>query len=326
MQPELTIQIVGWNSADALRVSLPTLAAIPAAEVNIRYIDNGSHDDSVALIRKHIPRAEIIELPENIGFTGGHNVGLAVCTTPFVLILNPDVVLDWHAVLHLLSSIKENSRLAAIQGLLLRPGSAGAIDSAGIVRTITLNGIDRGAGKLKGVGFAKPAFVDATTGACSLFRMKALEHISHGHYQIGQHTATEIFDKDFFAYKEDVDLGWRLQTAGWKVMFEPIEVGIHGRELKPSGRFGWKIRPSALMARLQNQRTRMSLRNYVWLVVKNASPMQFLLHEIFIDLRLLVFFVLSLVYWPLFRIWPETLRGIPSMLHKRGYEAIDHRR
>lgn len=326
MNPNITTQLLGWNSAKVLAKTLPALAAIPAEQSIFRYIDNNSEDDSIAIVKKYLPQAEIIALPKNVGFTGGHNVGLAACTTPYVLVLNPDVTIQWTGITRLLAVFEKNPRLAAIQGLLLRPGQPQIVDSAGIVRTITLNGVDRGAGKPTGTAFTTPTQLDAVTGACSVFRMSALTHVTHGEYSSGGYAATEVFDRDFFAYKEDVDLGWRLQTAGWQVAFEPVSVGVHGRQLQPQGRFGWKMEPAAILARLRNQRTRMSLRNYIWLVVKNASWTQLLFHEVFIDFRLSLFFLISLVYWPLLLVWPEALRGIPNMLHKRSHEVVNNHR
>lgn len=307
MAEKITIQVVGWNSVKVLPETLAALSTIPRDEVVIRYIDNGSKDSSVQLVRKMLPEAEVIELKENKGFSGAHNTGLVKCQTPYVLTCDPDLVLDWAGMKKLLE-IFNDSKVGAVQGKLYR-AEGKIIDSAGIGQTLALNGKERGANREDMGQFEDEAKLLAVTGACGLYRMAALRSVAH--------SDTEFFDKDFFAYKEDVDLGWRLNKAGWKVLYKPVLIGRHRRTLGRRGGLGWGANPRAIYGRLKSPRTRLSLRNWVWMVAKNSSFRQSLLHEIFVDARLLVFLLLSLTYPPLFSVWGEILRGLSRMLDKR---------
>lgn len=295
MNTPVTIQIVGWNSAGELPRLLGSLRRFNPADYIFRYIDNASRDSSVALVRQNLAAADIIQLETNTGFAGGHNVGFARCTTPFVMVLNPDVELVPEALPELLKAF-EDPLVAAVQGKLMRDEKI--IDSDGIVMTAALNGGERGAGE-KDVGqYDTQTKVAATTGACSIYRLEALQKVAH---QKG-----EIFDTDFFAYKEDVDLGWRLRRRGFKCLYVPVTVGYHGRGLK-----------LPIYQRLKDPRTRYSIRNWVWMLVKNLAWQEDLRHELFIDARLFALFLLTLLYPPLFTVWFETLRGIPKMIKKR---------
>lgn len=307
MAAKLTIQVVGWNSADVLPETLAALSTIPREEAHIRYIDNGSRDISVRLVREKLPQAEVVKLTGNKGFSGAHNAGLASCVTPYVLTCDPDLVLNWAGVKELLSAF-DDPAVGAAQGKLYRAVGK-IIDSAGIIQTLALNGKERGANEKDEGQFEEEAKILAATGACGLYRVAALRSVAH--------SETEFFDEDFFAYKEDVDLGWRLNKAGWKIIYRPVLMGRHKRTLGQRGLFGWGIKPGIVYQRLKSPRTRLSLRNWVWMVVKNASLKQELAHELFIDLRLAVFFLFSLVYWPLLSVWLEILRGLPRMGDKR---------
>lgn len=309
MEPQLTIQLVGWNSADDLQRHLSALQQVPTDQAIIRYIDNHSTDNSVAVVRAALPHADIVELPTNQGFGGGHNEGLTRCTTPFVLILNPDVHLNWPGIAQLLLYLQTHETVGALQGKLTRPGSPTLIDSAGITLTWAFNGRERGAGEPDTNQYAHAAPLSATTGAASLFRLTALHAVVHA--------PGEFYDRDFFAYKEDVDLGWRLRRAGWEVQYEPQLMGTHERNLKRTGPLGWGLHLTTIYQRLQNPRTRSSIRNWCWLIIKNASIGQYLIHSPFIKLRLLTLILLSLLYPPLVTVWPEILRGLPRMVAKR---------
>jgi GT2 family glycosyltransferase len=310
MEEKLTIQIVGWNSVNVLEDGLASLKTIPQDEVLIRYIDNGSTDESVSLVRKHLPQAGIIELKENKGFSVAHNIGLKRCDTPYVLIHDPDVTIDWMGIKELIKELDSNKEVGAVQGKLLRAGEEEIIDSVGIELTLALNGRDRGANEIDKGQYSERREVIAVTGSCGLYRMEALREVKYGE--------AEYFDEKFFAYKEDVDLGWRLNNAQWKVLYISVTVGVHRRTLGRRGFMNWGLNPVVIWNRLKSPRTRYSLRNWVWLIVKNASFKQELLHELFIDIRIFVFLALSLFYWPLFKVWGEVWQGLPLMVERRN--------
>lgn len=307
----LTIQIVGWNSAKHLPAAMKALHRIPAdAGVAIRYIDNGSTDNSIEIVRSLMPTADVMALPRNEGFAGAHNRGLEHCSTPFVLIHDPDIQIEWAGIKQLLKAF-DNPKIAAVQGKILRQQktSPAIIDSAGIILSGALNGKERGAFEEDRGQWVTPVSVIAPTGACALYRVSALKEVAH--------TPHEYFDKDFFAYKEDVDLGWRLNRHGWQCQYIPVFVAYHNRTLGKRGFLNWGLNPRSILHRLKSPRTRYSLRNWVWMIVKNASVPQVITHTPVIAVRLAVFILLSLLSPSLFHVWPQIIQGIPTMIQKR---------
>ena len=309
--PKLTIQIVGWNSAKDLPHALKALQEFPVNEVNICYIDNASSDNSCELVSQMLPNATIIKNSKNMGFSGGHNIGFAICQTPFVMLHNPDLVISWPAVSELLLAF-ENQKVGSVQGKLYRNIERTVIDSAGIEQTRSLNGRERGANQTDQGQFDAKTRILAATGACAMYRIEALKNISYPH--------NEFFDNDFFAYKEDVDLGWRLHKAGWLVQYIPVTLGVHKRAVGATGFMNWGLNPFLIFQRLRDSRTRYSLRNYVWMIIKNATVTELLTHSPFILTRLFIFLFLTIVYPPNILIWVEILKGMPKMLKKRQYQ------
>lgn len=305
----LTIQIVTWNGARVLPETLVVLKDIPPTQATIRFIDNHSTDVTRRLIAAALPGADILALPQNIGFAAAHNLGFAKATTPYVVTCDQDVALSWAGVVELVESFSDEA-VAAVQGKLLRAARSAdgrpLIDSAGIVRTLALNGVDRGAGLVDSGQYNAPDEVAAVTGGCAIWRLSALRQVAYGE--------SEVFDEDFFAYKEDVDLGWRLRRAGYVLRYEPVLMGIHHRTF---GAGSAEARWTSLYRRLQNVRTHYSLRNYIWMLVKNISAKEILIYDIAIAGRLLIFVFLTVLYPPLLMAWLQALQKLPLMVRKR---------
>ncbi|HSX25231.1 MAG TPA: glycosyltransferase family 2 protein [Candidatus Andersenbacteria bacterium] len=307
MEKLLTIQVLGWNGAKHLRQTAEALSHVPGAIADIQYIDNASTDNSVAIMQEILPHADILKLEKNIGFAAAHNMGIAKCTTPFILTLDQDQEIIWDGIEKLLDAMQTNPKLGAVQGKLYRKNGEKIIDSAGIVHTLSLNGKERGSNKQDMGQYETITDLLAVTGGCGLYRVEALR-------EVAQHN--QIFDEQFFLYKEDVDLGWRLNNMGWQVRYIPVLVSYHARTLGKRGLFNWGLNLSAIQERITSPRTKWSLRNYMWMIAKNASRREIIFHWPFIKSRLSVFFILSLFSPDLFSVWKETWRGLKMMREK----------
>src|SRR5690349_20640447 len=91
--PDLSVVIVSYNTAGLLRQCLDTLqsaAAVADLATEVIVVDNGSTDDSVAMLRACHPEVALIECATNWGFAGANNLGLARAQAPAVLLLNSD--------------------------------------------------------------------------------------------------------------------------------------------------------------------------------------------------------------------------------------------
>lgn len=353
MEKLLIIQILGWNGEKHLRATAEALSHVPKNVVEIRYIDNGSTDTSLAIIRELLPDADILKLEKNIGFAAAHNIGISQCTTPFILTLDQDQEIIWDGIEKLLAAMQANPKLGAVQGKLYRQTDAphpspllskerGTIDSAGITQTPSFNGKERGSNEQDTGQYEEPANLLAVTGGCGLYRVEALRQVSYKRNAVipdligdpgvddppirrtgvdsrlrgNDNEFGEVFDEVFFAYKEDVDLGWRLNNMGWQVQYIPVLVSYHARTLGKRGVFNWGLSIQNIQERITSPRTKWSLRNYIWMIAKNASTREIIFHWPFIKSRLFVFFILSLFSKDLFSVWKETWVGLKGMREK----------
>jgi GT2 family glycosyltransferase len=187
-------------------------------------VDNASSDGSVELVRRLFPDLKILVNAENLGFSRAANQGIAATSGDFILLLNPDVVLQSDYVDRLMRCAEAHPSAGSFGGKLLRMQGANLppmIDSAGLVLLQNKRRPwDRGFGEADRGQLDRQEEVFGINGAAVCYRRSMLEDVKlDGDY----------FDTGFFIYFEDVDLAWRAQIRGWKSIYEPQAVAHHAR-------------------------------------------------------------------------------------------------
>lgn len=179
-------------------------------------VDNASTDGSAEAVEAKYPDIEIIRNKKNKGYAGGVNPGFlraielgASYAAPF----NDDAVADKRWLQQLASYLDSNPKVAAAACKVVTSDKE-RLDSTGDYYTTWGLPYPRGRREYDLKKYDSQTEIFAASGAASLFRTKALKEVG-------------LFDEDFFAYYEDVDLGFRLQLAGWKVAFVPSSVVYH---------------------------------------------------------------------------------------------------
>lgn len=211
---QVAVVVPNWNGADHLAACLDSLLAqsVPA---RIIVVDNGSADGSLKLLEKY-SGIEVILHDDNKGFAGGVNAGFRRAIDDglkYVATLNNDAVAekDWLEVL--VAGLDKNPR-AGISTSKILDGKGKKLDSTGDYLTNWGLPYPRGRGESDINKYDGETEVFGASGGASLYRVSMLE-------QVG------LFDEDFFAYYEDVDLSFRAQLAGWKVRYAPAAVVRH---------------------------------------------------------------------------------------------------
>jgi GT2 family glycosyltransferase len=256
MEPQLvSVVLVTWNSAQYLRRCLAGLRQQTHGAVELIAIDNASSDDSVALVEPHA--RTLIRNDTNRGFSAAVNQGIAAAHGSYVLLLNPDCYLEPEYIEHLVAAIHATPDVGSATGMLMRGRGAdieptGEIDSMGIRMTRTgrhLDIADRQANRE----------VFGVSGAAAMFRMTFLRDVA---------IDGEIFDEDFFAYREDADLAWRGRLFGWRALCEPRAVAFHVRRVTPEAR---KALPADINMHSVKNRFLLRMKNEgMYLALRNA--------------------------------------------------------
>lgn len=236
--------VPNWNGREHIGDCLRSLQK-QSQKTEIIVVDNGSIDGSQEYIRKTFPKVTLIELTHNHGFAGGVNAGIKRAMTAgaeYVALFNNDAVADKDWVKNLLKTAKLNSKTGIVTCKFMRAGKARKFDSTGEMYSIWGFPFPRGRDKTDEGQFDQTEVMFGATGGASLYRVEVLEEIG-------------LFDEDFFAYYEDVDLSFRAQLAGWKVMYEPSATADH--------------LVGATSSKLPNFARFHTVKNYQYLYIKN---------------------------------------------------------
>ena len=218
---QTAVVILNWNGRKHLEHYMPSVVGNTPAEVRIVVADNGSADDSVEFLKGHYPSVEIIQLEKNYGFAEGYNRALKMVDAECYILLNSDVEVTKGWIEPLVEMIQSDESIAAVAPKLLSDverdkfeyaGAAGGfIDYLGypLCRGRILSTIEQDRGQYD---TAREVFWASGAAFCC---RADLFHAMGG------------FDGDFFAHMEEIDLCWRMQLAGYKIMSEPKSVVYH---------------------------------------------------------------------------------------------------
>ena len=210
----ITVIITNWNGAKFLPTCLEALARQTYTDFEILVIDNGSTDELIAILKNDWPDVRLIQLAANRGFAAANNLGAQQAESEWIAFLNNDAYPEpgWLAALMTAAWKYPEHAFFASRILLTNPPEL--LDSAGDVYHISGNAWHRGYRQL--AEQYSPAFGE-TFSACA-----AAALIRRGDFNV-----CGGFDEDYFAYMEDIDLGFRLRLINKPTLYVPDAIVRH---------------------------------------------------------------------------------------------------
>lgn len=221
MQAKVAIVILNWNGKKHLEQFLPSVLSSTYPSLEVIVADNASSDDSIHFLINRYPSVKIIRLDKNYGFARGYNEALKQVTADYYILLNSDVEVSPNWIQPIISLMESDSSIAACQPKILSysdhssfeyAGAAGGwLDHLGypFARGRIFDYCEQDKGQYDTIA---PVFW--ASGAAMFVRENA-------YHQVGG------LDEYFFAHQEEIDLCWRLQLAGYKIMVCPSSVVYH---------------------------------------------------------------------------------------------------
>jgi GT2 family glycosyltransferase len=225
MKPLISLIVINYNTKHLLPACMESLKNQDYDNIEIILIDNDSADGTCQYMQENYPKIITVCNKDNLGYAGAGNQGIKLAKGDYVMTLNPDIIFEPSYIKNCIKKMEEDSKIGVIGGKLYKYNfknnhKTNYIDTVGIFSYKNRRFIDDGQG-LKDKGqFDEEGEVFGVSGACPIYRRAALEDIK---------IFDEYFDGDFFMYKEDVDISWRLRLRGWKCYYLPKAVAHHGR-------------------------------------------------------------------------------------------------
>jgi GT2 family glycosyltransferase len=243
--------IVNYNTADLLRRCLQhSLASVTTHQLTLTVVDNGSRDDSLAMVRAEFPAVAAIRSERNLGFAGGNNLALGsiVSRIPadadrhheYILLIYTDLFLAPDTLETLVAFLEAHPDVGIVGPRVeMRDGSLDLACRRSFPTPANaffkLFGLSR-----RFPGHARFADynlthldpgqlteVDSVMGACMLVRLAAID-------QVG------LLDETFFMYGEDLDWAYRIKALGWRVIYNPQTRVLHYKGAT-SARSSWRM-------------------------------------------------------------------------------------
>lgn len=312
--PKLTISLVTWNGAKYIRDCLDNVLAQTFQDFELLVIDNGSKDETLSIIKneysgKFGEKMKISANTENLGFAKGHNHGISMCQVKYVFLLNQDIILDPRYLEWCVKFLDNHPAAGIVSGKIYKwdfkawqsaeetPSSTVAlknkakthiIDSLGLRIFKSQKVVEQSVGEVDHGQFTDDLEVFGVSFAVPVIRRSALEEVKF---------ENEYLDEDFFSYKEDVDMSYRLRWAGWESWVLARALAWHDRGAK-------SMEDLSFMDKIKFRRSKSffvnynSYKNQFFVMVKNLPTRLYWKYFLYIEGNELKKFVYILFFEP----------------------------
>jgi len=215
--PEISIIIVGFKSKQFLDACLNSIrhqTIYNPNTVEVVFIDNASFDGSISFLQRSYPWVSTIRNMKNIGYAAALNMGVHYSSGDFVLVMNPDVILEKNYLENAIKKMKQDDNIAAVSGEIYqydfnKSEKTSIFDSVGIQIMA-----DREMMSARGANdfgqFENSLEIFSVRDICAFYRKTALDDVK---------VFGEFFDESFFLYWEDIDICWRMRLFGWHIWY-----------------------------------------------------------------------------------------------------------
>ena len=262
---KVSVVTPNYNGKDFLYAYFESLNKNSNEIGEVIIVDNGSNDGSQEFIRNYREKVDfpivLIENSQNLGFAEAVNQGISKARYDYIFSLNNDTVVEKSAILELLNLLNTDGRIFSVSSKMVQFNNHELIDDAGDDYTLLAYTKKRGNNQNLN-NFIEVSEIFSSCAGAALYRKDLLEEL-------------DGFDSEFFAYMEDVDLGYRARINGYKNMFCPNAIVYH-------------IGSATTGSQYNEFKVRLAARNNVLVVYKNLPTLQKIVNILFLFLGFLI--------------------------------------
>jgi len=209
IQPPLVSVIsVNYNHAQVTCDMLDSLYKCSYPSLEVIVIDNGSPDDDPSIIKEKFPQVLYVETGENLGFAGANNLGICLSKGKYILLLNNDTIVTPNFLEPLVNKMESDPAIGAVSPKIRYYYLPDTIQFAGMTPINSYTVRSRAYGHMeKDVGqFDQDRISAYAHGAAMMVSRKVVEEIG-------------LMSLSFFLYYEELDWGFRIRKAGYKIYY-----------------------------------------------------------------------------------------------------------
>jgi GT2 family glycosyltransferase len=298
----VTVVVINFNGKRHLEECLSSVLEADGPIHQVILVDDGSSDGSAEFVERRFPDVKVLRLTSNQGPAAARNAGIEAAETPFVCLLDNDIIVDRWWLIPLIDTITSQQNVAMCSSRILFYEYPELIGSDGedahyIGMPTRRNALRRAAE----VEYASPREIGAALGISLLVNKSLI-------------TDSPYFDPDFFYNFEDLDFCLRNRMLGQRCFLVPRSIVYHkfitgGVSGLTSNQVSYSSRRAFYVFR---NRWFISLKCYAPRTLIAMGP-AFLLFE----LVTVVFALRKGVIRSYLRAWKSLLLGLPSIIRKR---------
>lgn len=248
-----TIVIPNYNGIKYIEACLDSVFAGTQTDIEVIVVDNASTDGSLEIIKEKFPQIKLIENTINTGFCKAVNQGILASTTPYVILLNNDTVVDL-AFVHELEKVMDNDKtLFSASAKLISLYEKDKIDDAGDFYCALGWAFARGKNKNSQL-YDKDCNIFASCAGAAIYCRELLNEDKVG-----------LFDENHFAYLEDIDIGYRARIKGYRNYFASKAIVYHAGSATTGSRYN-------------SFKTKLASKNSIYLISKNMPLLQIIIN------------------------------------------------
>ena len=211
--PLVSIIVLNYNAGELLLNCINSLKKSTYSNLEIIIVDNISSDGSQEKCKNKFPDIKLIQNKNNLGYCGGNNVGIQHASGEFIVILNPDTIVEPNWINELISAYNEFGE-GLYQPKILSLNEENVIQSTGNMLHIFGFGFARDKGNKVTNKVEEIQKIGYASGTC-LFTSRAVLN------KVG------LLDEFLFLYHDDLDLGWRAAQIGINSYYVPKSKIFH---------------------------------------------------------------------------------------------------
>ena len=215
-KPLISVITLNYNQTKVTGEFLRSLQKVTYPNLEVIVVDNNSAVDPTSELKQEYPAAVIIRSPQNLGFTGGNNLGMKESNGEYVFIVNNDTEVTESVFERMLEGFAADKRVGVVSPKIRYFDQPDRLQFAGFTEINPFTGRNRGIGHLEvdRGQHDQGSFSPYAHGAAMLVKREVMDTVG-------------VFPELFFIYYEELDWSSQITRAGYKIYYQPAALIFH---------------------------------------------------------------------------------------------------